>query len=159
MTYNTREIYKFYRKHGGDLDYKTFSEVCSEFNQSAMDKIILEGGELPLGFNLSTISVIRIKRNYKNPKVNWHASNIRKEELLRDGKSLWNKDNPEGAKWLIYYTDEEYCRFYWSKSKSRVLNKTVYHFTPTRGLKGNKDKLIHMLKNDPVAYLKFRKIR
>jgi hypothetical protein len=33
----------------------------------------------------------------------------------------------------------------------------VYRFDATRGIKGNKEKLINLLKEDELAYLKFRK--
>ena len=39
-----------------------------------------------------------------------------------------------------------YCKFYWKKGKCRIPNKSVYRFVPTRGVKGNKEKLINMLK-------------
>jgi hypothetical protein len=38
-----------------------------------------------------------------------------------------------------------------------VPNKSVYKFIPTRGLKGNKEKLVELLQTDELAYLKFKK--
>jgi len=33
----------------------------------------------------------------------------------------------------------------------------AYRFDPTRGLKGNKEKLTALLKNNDIAYLRFKK--
>ena len=63
----------------------------------------------------------------------------------------------KGVKWHIYFTDEYYCKFHWRKIKCKVKNKSVYRFDATRGKVGNKDKLIKLLKEDDLAYLKFRK--
>jgi hypothetical protein len=62
-----------------------------------------------------------------------------------------------GCKWHIYHTDEFYCKYYWRKGKCKVPNKSVYRFDATRGIKGNKEKLINLLKEDDLAYLKFKK--
>ena len=70
---------------------------------------------------------------------------------------MYSKDSGKGIKWHVYYTDSFYCRYYWNKGKCRIPNKSAYRFTPTRGLKGNKEKLINLLKTDELAYLKFKK--
>ena len=63
----------------------------------------------------------------------------------------------EGEKWQIYYTDKYYCKYHWAKSKSIVKNKSAYRFDATRGIKGNKEKLISLLKNNDIAYLRFKR--
>ena len=70
---------------------------------------------------------------------------------------LYNKETDTGVKWHIYYTDKDYLRYFWGKGKCKVPNKSVYKFIPTRGLKGNKEKLSLLLKEDDLAYLKFKK--
>ena len=42
-------------------------------------------------------------------------------------------------------------------SKCKIKNKSVYRFDATRGVKGNKEKLINLLKEDDLAYLNFKK--
>lgn len=158
MTFNTPQIYKFYTKQGGILSQTTFSEICQEFNQMVMDEIILQGGVFDMGNNLSTLSIGRIKRNYSNRQVDWQASNKLKEELLSEGKELYDSETGEGHKWLVYFTNTWYCRFYWNKGKCKVPNKSAYRFTATRGDVGNKTKLKELLRSDDLAYLRFNKL-
>lgn len=158
MDYNTPEIYKFYKDQGGILSKEIFYTLCQEFNQRVMEEIILEGYRFNLGENLSTISIGRIKRNYKNKQIDWAASKKLKQELLDEGKKLYDDKTGEGHEWLIYYTNEWYCRFYWNKGKCTVPNKTAYKFVATRGKKGNKTKLKNLLNEDDLAYLKFEKL-
>ena len=85
------------------------------------------------------------------------GANKYKKELLEDGQLLYNSETGKGVKWHIYHTDEFYCKYYWRKGKCKIPNKSVYRFDTTRGVKGNKEKLIHLLKEDDLAYLKFKK--
>ena len=146
-------------KYDGDLTYKKFREVCEKFNTLAMEEII-SGRELHLGFRLSSISVVRIERNYKNPPVDWKATKEYKQELLDDGYTeddFYHPDNnPDGKKYFIYHTDPWYVRFYWNKAGCRVKNKSVYSFVPTRGKKGNVTKLKKRLEEDDTAYLDYK---
>lgn len=152
------DVYDFYKEElQGELDWTKFREICDEFNQMVMDEIILKGGEFNMGSHLSSLSILRIERNYKNKQVDWKASNEYKQELLDEGKELYDPETGEGHKWLIYYTDKWYCRFYWKKSKCKVPNQSVYKFKPTGGKKGNKTKLKQVLKSDDLAYTRFAK--
>jgi hypothetical protein len=118
---------------------------------------LLEGGEFNMKHNLSTLSIKRIARNPSAPTIDWWESNKYKAELLEEGEEVYNKETGEGTKWFIYYTDPWYCKYHWKKSKCKVANRTAYRFTPTRGIKGNKEKLTKLLKEDELAYLKFKK--
>lgn len=159
MSQTLKDIYKLYKKDIEDpLDYSIFRDICELFNIYAMDEII-EGKTLNMGSYLSTLSVIRIQRNYNNPSVNWGETNKLKKELLEEGyteNDLYSKDNPDGIKYFIYHTDDWYCRFYWNKKYCKVRNKSVYSFHATRGLKGNKTKLKEKLNNNPLHYKKFK---
>ena len=110
-----------------------------------------------MGNNLSTISILRRDRDPRSPRVDWGESNKYKKELIAEGKELYDSKTGEGTKWHIYHIDDFYCKFYWYKGKCKVPNKSVYRFDATRGVKGNKDKLIKLLKEDELAYLKFKK--
>jgi hypothetical protein len=156
MEYTIGHIYEDYTKGSKDIDKSLFKDICSEFNMKAIDEI-LEGKELNMGNNLSTVSIKRVNRDPRSPRVDWGLSNTYKQELIEEGKELYNAETELGIKWFIYYTDEYYCKYYWKKGKCRIPNKSVYRFTPTRGLKGNKEKLINLLKADELAYLKFKK--
>ena len=155
--YTISHIYEDYKDEYGDsVDKTIFKDICGHFNMFIIDKI-LEGKEFNMGNNLSTISIIRKERDPRSPRIDWGESNKYKKELIKNGKVLYNSKTGKGKKWHIYYTDDFYCKYYWKKGKCRIPNKSVYRFDPTRGLKGNKEKLINMLKTDDLAYLKFKK--
>ena len=157
MSHTLIEIYKDYKgSTSSPVDSKTFRDICSEFNIIIFD-YLLEGKEFNMGNNLSTLSIVRRDRDPRSPRLDWGESNKYKKELLEEGQLLYNSDTDDGIKWHIYYTDEFYCKYYWRKGKCKIKNKSVYRFDATRGLKGNKEKLINLLKEDDLAYLKFRK--
>jgi len=118
---------------------------------------ILEGKEFNMGYNLSTISIVRKDRDPRSPRVDWGESNKYKKELLDKKESLYDQTSGYGTKWHIYHTDSFYCKYYWRKSKCSVPNKSVYRFDATRGIKGNKERLINLIKGDDLAYLTFKK--
>tara|TARA_R110002020_G_scaffold102846_4_gene241136 strand:- start:167 stop:640 length:474 start_codon:yes stop_codon:yes gene_type:complete len=155
--YTINKIYEDYiKQHDNCVDKKTFRDICEKFNMNIIDTV-LDGGEFHMGNNLSSLSVVRVNRDPRSPRVDWGESNKYRQELEEEGKNLYDHKTGEGEKWHIYYTDKFYCKFYWKKGKCRIPNKSVYRFVPTRGVKGNKEKLINMLKNDELAYLKFKK--
>ena len=141
--YTLRDIYKKYnQEYNTNINSNLFRDICSEFN---------------MGNNLSTLSIVRKDRDPRSPRIDWGESNKYKKELLKEGKDLYNSETGKGIKWHIYHTDSFYCKYYWRKGKCKVSNKSVYRFDATRGIKGNKEKLIYLLKNDELAYLKFKK--
>ena len=157
MSYTIVDIYEDYSYNSENpVDYSTFRNICSDFNILIFD-YILEGKEFNMGNNLSTLSIIRRDRDPRSPRINWGESNKYKKELLKEGKKLYDSETGEGESWYIFYTDEFYCKYYWRKGKCNIPNKSVYRFDATRGLKGNKDRLIRLLKEDDLAYLKFKK--
>jgi hypothetical protein len=152
------DIYKHYRAStASPVDKATFKNICEEFNMSVIENLILEGKSFNMRSNLSNISVRRIERNPSCPTIDWWESNKYKQELIEEGVKIFDPETGEGKKWFIYYTDPWYCKYHWEKHKCKIPNKTVYRFTPTRGLKGNKEKLTALLKEDELAYLKFKK--
>jgi len=137
------------------LDFKTFKEVLVKFNIGIMDHI-LEGHSFDMGSKLSSIRIVRRKRDPRNPRVDWGTSYKMRDEIIKSGGTPYNSETGEGEKWLAYWTDELYFKFYWNKEQCFVKNRTVYSFTATRGKKGNKEKLINLVKNDDLAYLRFK---
>ena len=157
MNYTLEDIYiDFDMRSNLELSKNLFRDICSSYNQEVVNAL-LDGQTIDLGNNLSSLSIARIKRNPAKPTIDWGESNKYKEELLAEGTELYNQDTNKGKKWHIYYTDADYCRFYWNKGKCKVPNKSVYKFVPTRGIKGNKEKLVELLKVDDLAYLKFKR--
>ena len=157
MSYTLKDIYEYFDSTSNiEVDKFTFRDICSEFNMMIID-YILDGGKFNMGNGLSALSILRIERNNSKPAIDWGESNKYKKELLEQNITLYDSSIDKGQKWYIYYTDGEYCRYYWNKSSCKVPNKSVYKFIPTRGLKGNKEKLTSLLKEDELAYLKFKK--
>ena len=156
MNHNLKDIYEAYVEEYGDIDKFLFRDICEEFNMLIIE-YILEGKEFNMGNNLSTISIIRRDRDPRSPRIDWGESNKYKKQLLEEDQKLYNPNTGKGVKWHIYHTDDFYCKYYWRKSKCKITNKSVYRFDATRGIKGNKEKLIALLKTDELAYLKFRK--
>ena len=157
--YTSLDIYHDYEMNGGSLDEKIFHKLCIEFNTAVMDEVIYKGREFDMGFRLSTIEVVRADRDFKNKTINWNASNKLKEKIIEEGGTPYSKDNPEGEKWFVYYTDDWYCRINWNKSRCIVKNKTAYRFIATRGKIGNKTKLKNLLNSDELAHLKYRHLK
>ena len=159
MAKGSREIYKQYKSTtDSPVDYKTFKNIIVTFNSSIMEGL-LEGDTFNMGNKLSTLSIWRRKRDPRTMRVNWQESLAYKKDLDDKGISLYNKETGEGEKWLIYFTDSQYFRFRWHKDKCMVKNKTVYRFDPTRGNKGNKEKLTKLIKEDDLAYLRFKEYK
>lgn len=158
--YTPADIYDDYQKEVEDpIDRDLMQTLCEEFNQKVMERVIYEGRPFEMGSFLSAIQVVRRKRDPKKKVPNWKASNALKEELLAEGKKLWDEESGEGHKWLVYYTDAYYCRFYWSKWHCRVPNKGAYKFTPTRGAKGNKTMLKEFLREKELNYKTYKEYK
>jgi hypothetical protein len=159
MNYTLSHIYNDYAKEVTlPVEKALFKDICGEFNMMVID-YILEGKEFNMGYNLSTLSIVRMKRDPRSPRVDWMESNKYKEELKNLKIPLYNHETGEGTKWQIYFTDDTYYKYYWRKGKCAVPNKSVYRFDATRGIKGNKEKLTNILKSNELAYLKFKKYK
>ena len=157
MGYTLRHICEDYKREvPNPVPTATFKNVCGDFNIMIMDHI-LEGKEFNMGYNIASLSIIRMERDPRAPRVDWSESNKYREELKELGEVLYDSETGKGTKWQIYFTDKYYYKYYWRKGKCAVPNKSVYRFDATRGLKGNKEKLTKMLQQDELAYLKFKK--
>ena len=156
MNYTLESIYKEYIKDHESIDKKIFRDLCESFNIEVIEDI-LEGQTFNMGSNLSSLSIVKMERDPRNPKIDWGESNKYKKELLEQGEALYDSTTEKVTKLHIYYTDGFYCKFYWRKGRCRIPNKSVYRFDATRGIKGNKEKLVKLLQEDELAYLKFKK--
>lgn len=137
------------------VPYNVFKDILTKFNVDIMEKSILKGDTFKMG-RLSSLYICRMKRDPRSLVVNWAASFEEKRKLEEEGIPLYDKETGEGEQWIVYYTDSMYFRWRWAKSQCNVKNQSVYRFDPTRGEKGNKGKLMEVLKNDDLAYLNFQ---
>ena len=159
MAKASKEIYDTYKEMSkSPVDYSTFKKILIEFNTEIMNTL-LKGKTFNMGYKLSTLSIWRRKRDPRTPRVNWGESLKIKRDLIEKGIEPYNSTTGKGEKWIVYFTDGQYFRFRWYKDKCRVKNKTVYKFEPTRGVKGNKQKLINLINNDDLAYLRFKEYK
>ena len=150
------DIYEKYCKTSDEpVEFKVFKEILTKFNCGSMDHL-LEGGSLNMGSKLSTLKIVRRKRDPRSQRVDWNTSLGIKKEILREGGKLYNSETGEGEKWLAFFTSERYFKFYWHKEECLIKNKSVYSFAATRGKKGNKERLTSLIKNDDLAYLRFK---
>jgi len=156
MNFTFKDIHASYENYYEEINKSLFTAICHEFNMLILD-YILDGKDFNMGNNLSSLSIIRRERDPRSPRIDWGESNKYKKELLEEDQDLYDNITGKGVKWHIYHTDSFYCKYYWNKGKCKVKNKSVYRFDATRGIKGNKEKLINLLKEDDLAYLKFKK--
>ena len=156
MNFTFKDIHASYENYYEEINKSLFTAICHEFNMLILD-YILDGKSFNMGNNLSSLSIIRRERDPRSPSIDWGESNKYKKELLEEDQDLYDNITGKGVKWHIYHTDSFYCKYYWNKGKCKVKNKSVYRFDATRGVKGNKEKLINLLKEDDLAYLKFKK--
>ena len=156
MNFTFKDIHASYENYYEEINKSLFTAICHEFNMLILD-YILDGKSFNMGNNLSSLSIIRRERDPRSPMIDWGESNKYKKELLEEDQDLYDNITGKGVKWHIYHTDSFYCKYYWNKGKCKVKNKSVYRFDATRGVKGNKEKLINLLKEDDLAYLKFKK--
>ncbi len=152
-----KDAYKHYKAQTEHpVSQELYEDICKEFNIKLFD-LILTGYEFDMGSNMGTISIARIERSPTTLTVDWNETKKYKQELIEQGVKLYDSATGEGEKYHIYYTDKFYCKYHWTKSKCKVKNKMAYRFDATRGKKGNKEKLISLLKTDDIAYLRFKK--
>lgn len=158
MTFTLKHIFPYYKSEGGTLDKQMFKNIVCDYNIHIMNHLVYDAGHIDMA-NLSRLKVGRIKRAFtgklNKSVVDWKASNEYKQELLDAGIELYDHKTGKGKRWLIYNDSEWYCRFYWNKQRAKATHKTVYRFVPTRGEKGNKEKLKEHLYENEINYLKY----
>ena len=93
MMHTIKDIHKDYLKNVDDpIETRLFKQLCEEFNMQVIE-LVLDGKEFSMGNNLSTLSIRRIERNPSKPTIDWWESNKYKQELLAEGKQLYNSES------------------------------------------------------------------
>lgn len=156
MQYRERHIYESYRKKGGKESYALFRSVLASFNRRVVEQM-LEGFDFNMGHRLSRLSVVRVKRDFSGRmSFDWIESGKLRREILARGGVPKGPLAPDGEEWMVYFTDDWYCRYLWEKKRCYVGNRDYYRFDPSRGVAGIKGRLVSLLKGDPLAHTRFR---
>lgn len=134
-----KHIYQYYIKDISEeskyhLDYKTFRNICEEFNKE-LSKEILEGYFFKMPYRLGTIRIKKRKVDLKNLKPNF---------------GLYNETDGEYKnKHLNEHSNNYYVRYYWNKRIATLIkNKSAYSFIPTRE---NKRTLAKLIKENGIS--------
>ena len=105
-----------------------FFKMQYNFNRE-IGNSILRGGEYSFGQGLSKLFISYVKRRPNaKPCVDWGESRKLKDKLIELGYPVKTKDNPEGAKWLLFRTDDGYCFWNWFKRAANTPNRKMYKF-------------------------------
>lgn len=78
-----------------DMNDKDFARVLRTFYTEVHRQLILEGKGYAFGHNIGWICVNRCKIQKRKPILDWKASAKRKEEIIKSGQRIYNKDEAE----------------------------------------------------------------
>jgi nucleoid DNA-binding protein len=138
----TREAYKSYKKESKNLlSYSKFKTIVEQINIAIIDEVTK--GNLVTLTSLGTLKVKKKVRTFV--KVDLVATKHKKEQLLKEGKSIYKqwKDeqgnivNNGGIEYLTYYSNPNYLMFSIEDTNNYnhlYLNGNKYKFTPARGI-------------------------
>ena len=117
-----------------DVDYKTYRAICTDFNKSIVEDILMKAVEFKVPYRLGNIRIKKKKMNFKPDN---------RKYLKLD----WKRTNETGIRvyHLNDHTDGYNHRWYWEKSKAIIKNKKKYYFEATRS---NKRRLASLLKDE-----------
>ncbi len=172
--------------------YKVLSDVQSSYTSLRLYRFIiksynkkvahrvLEGQVHTFGSTVGQLYIKRIRRIFTvhgkeaTRGIDWGETKKLRAKLIEDNIPIYSKDNPNGEKYLVYYSGDYLYWFWWDKAQSRIPNLQLYTFTPTNfintedrsqlaftkkakskkdiiesDLLGNRDKLQCLLRFDP----------
>lgn len=142
-SYNVRDSYKLYKaERENPVDIKVYVSIISGFVKFLTRKLF-QRGEITLPERMGTINIVG-----KKSRITIEEGQIK--GLAPDWKStneLWERDEEAKArKQLVFHFNEETngirYRFFWSKNRMMVSNKTLYRLVMTRTNKRDLAKLI-----------------
>lgn len=123
------------------MGYKQFRKIICEFNKRA-GEAIKRGKIINPKNQLGYLYVQKLNRgktmkSRSRNMINWPASHAFKKELIEKGIQIRDKEHPDGKNWLVYFTDDWYLRFHWTKKKGacHVKNGKFYNFKAASILK------------------------
>jgi len=131
---NLRTSYKHYKANTSTpVEITTYLSMCADFNKFLIDKVI-EGEEITLPSRFGTLAIVG-----KEQKVRFDEQGnvVGLPPNWRKTKELWNS-NPQAKqeKRIVYCTNEHTSniryKFFWSKKRVIIENKTLYALRITR---------------------------
>lgn len=150
--YNTRDSYVIY-KHSSDnpMDIKKFILITNSF-MKFLSKKLLDTGSITIPERLGNLNIIgrKVKVRVEDGEIKGLAPDWAKT------KQLWDQDSvAKENKQLVYHFNEQTngirYKFFWSKNRVLVSNKTLYNLKLTRT---NKRELSQLVKNGKEYLIK-----
>lgn len=134
-----------------------YNVIVKEYNYNLFTEV-LEGNMFSLG-TLGSFFIHKVDKTYrKKMKVDWEETNKLKAELIAKGIPLCSKENPDGAKYIIYKTATQELYFGWKHFMNTRRDTYNYRFEFIRS--GNKKyypvcRLGQLMKDNPLFASKF----
>lgn len=131
--YNIRDTYVVYENLSNNpISKSQYGEIVKKFMKFLINKL-LESGEILIPERLGKLNIFgkKVKIVVENNQIKGLAPDWVKT------KQLWEKDSQaKENKQLVYHFNEETngirYRFFWSKNRVLVTNKTLYNLRMTR---------------------------
>jgi phage FluMu protein Com len=155
---NILDSYKNFRKSGGEVivTRKDFCKIVNEFNKHIME-FVLKGDEVKLPEKIGTISVKGKKVKTKFDEDIGRISNQAVD--YGETNKLWSRcPECKERKQVVYHLNEHTngirYKFFWSRDRVLIENKSFYSMIFTRT---NKRKLSHLIQNGKEFYVEATK--
>ena len=150
--FNTRDSYVVYKNMSANpINISQYVQITNHFMKFLITKL-LTTGEINIPERLGKLSIF-------GKKVNVRIEDGEIKGLAPDWvktKQLWDSDEEaKNNKQLVYHFNEETngirYKFFWSKNRVLVSNKTLYNLRMTRS---NKRELSRLVKNNKEYLIK-----
>ena len=138
------DVYKHYLKRGGKLSQGKFSDVCRGFNARIYDKMIKDGFEFKLPYNLGMLRIKAIKPKIKTLNgeiiknsypIDWPRTRKLWEEMYSKEEMSHIRDVKD--KPLVYHENDHSNGYrmivVWDRSLIGLKGTGMYGFHPAKG--------------------------
>jgi hypothetical protein len=150
--YNSRDSYIVYKNMSDNpINITQYVQIINQFMKFLINKLF-EKGQVTLPEKLGTLQIIgkKVKVKIEDGQIKGLAPDWVKT------KELWESDEEaKNNKQLVYHFNEQTngirYRFFWSKNRVLVSNKTLYNIKMTRT---NKRTLSQLVKNGKEYIIK-----
>jgi hypothetical protein len=144
---------------------KDFRRILETYNLKVRDELINNAETINMKQNMGFLYIKRVDRariidsNAKSLRMpNWGESKKKKDELIAAGIQPKNEAHPEGKNWIVYFDDESWMRFNWTKYNGacKVKNYTSYKFMPSGGINGPRKQLTKANRSNPFLAMTYK---